>query len=407
MVKGKAIKATVLLAIALLVIALVAGCGGGSGSKGKDEGKAGGKTVKIAFLGPLTGANAMQGVGARNAFKLAVQQANDAGKLPFKVEVVDLDDASNPGTGASAAQKAVADPDVVAASGHWNSPVAEATIPIFKSAEMPLVIWGAIGPTLTSKENYPYITRVCPTQKQENLPLANFAINQLGRKKWAVISDTTTYGKSNTEAWKEEVQKYPGAEIVSIDEIQVGQNDFRPILSKIKAANVDGVYFGGVVMEAALVRRQMVELGMKNTLLVGISGIVDDKFIDTAGKDAAEGVVATKPGKDISKLSGGKAFEEAYQKAGFKEPYGAYGPYAYDAANIIIEALKQAGTDRKKLVDAIAKISYNGLLGTTAFNEIGQTTNVASTIYVVQDGKWVDWDVSKYKSGERKLPGAK
>lgn len=237
--------------------------------------------------------------------------------------------------------------------------------------------------------------------------MASFVVNELGRKKWAIISDTTTYGKSNTEAWKEEMQKYPGTEIVSVDEIQVGQNDFRPILSKIKTANVDGVYFGGVVMEAALVRRQMVELGMKDTLLVGISGIVDDKFIETAGKDAAEGVVATKPGKNINKLSGGKAFEEAYQKAGFKEPYGAYGPYAYDAANIIIEALKQAGPDRKKLVDAIAKISYNGLLGTTAFNEVGQTTNVASTIYVVQDGQWVDWDESKYKSGERKLPGAK
>lgn len=349
----------------------------------------------------------MQGVGARNAFKLAIDQANSSGKLPFKVEVIDLDDASNPGTGASAAQKAVADPDVVAASGHWNSPVAEATIPIFKSAGVPLVIWGAIGPKLTSKENYPYITRVCPTQKQENLPLANFVVNTLGRKKWAIISDTTTYGKSNTEAWKSEISKYPGAEIVSIDEIQVGQNDFRPILSKIKAANVDGLYFGGVVMEAALVRKQMVELGMKDLLMVGISGIVDDKFIETAGKEAAEGVIATKPGKSINKLEGGKAFEEAYQKAGFKEPYGAYGPYAYDAANIIVEALKKVGPDRAKLVDAIAKISYTGLLGTTSFDETGQTTNVASTIYVVEDGKWVDWDDSKYKAGQRKLPGTK
>ncbi|MBC7324065.1 MAG: branched-chain amino acid ABC transporter substrate-binding protein, partial [Moorella sp. (in: Bacteria)] len=271
MTRRKALKCTAFLAVALMVIALLAGCGSGGSSKGKEEGKdkAGEtkKTVKIAFLGPLTGPNAMQGVGARNAFQLAVQQANDSGKLPFKIEVVDLDDASNPGTGASAAQKAVADPDVVAASGHWNSPVAEATIPIFKSAEMPLVIWGAIGPTLTSKENYPYITRVCPTQRQENLPMAGFVVNELGRKKWAIISDTTTYGKSNTEAWKEEMRKYPGTEIVSVDEIQVGQNDFRPILSKIKTANVDGVYFGGVVMEAALVRRQMVELGMKDTLL--------------------------------------------------------------------------------------------------------------------------------------------
>lgn len=404
MFKKKAFKVTVLLFAFVFLATVLAGCGSGGKSAGSGEEQ---KTIKIAFIGPLTGPNAAQGVGARNAFLMAIDQANASGQLPFKLDVMVLDDESKPATAASVAQKAVADPDVIVASGHWNSPCAEATIPIFKSAEVPFIIWGAIGPKLTSPENYPYVTRVCPTQAQENVPLAAFVMQDLGRKKWAIISDTSTYGKSNTEAWKEEAKKYPGVEIVSLDEIQVGQTDFRPILSKIKNLNVDGVYFGGVVMEAALVRRQMVELGMKDTLMVGISGIVDDKFIETAGKDAAEGVVAIKPGKNIKKLEGGKAFEEAYEKAGYKEPYGAYGPYAYDAANIIVEALKQVGADKSKLVDAIAKINYNGLLGQTSFNDFGQTENIASTIYVVEDGKFVDWDDSKYKSGELKLPGAK
>ncbi|WP_052090356.1 branched-chain amino acid ABC transporter substrate-binding protein [Desulfosporosinus sp. HMP52] len=397
-------KLSIKLLALMMVFSLVAGCGSqGTASAPKTENK----TVKIAFLGPLTGSNAMQGVGARNAFQLAIKQANDSGKLAYKLEVVDLDDASNPGTGASAAQKAVADPDVLAAVGHWNSPVAEATIPIFKSAGIPLVIWGAIGPKLTSADNYPYVTRVAPTQVQENAPLAAFAIKDLGRKKWAIISDTSTYGKSNTDAWKNELAKSPGTEVVSVDEIQVGQIDFRPILSKIKNQNVDAIYFGGVVMEGAMVRRQANELGLNNTLLVGISGILDDKYIETAGSEAAEGVIATKPGKDVSEMAGGKAFDEAYTQAGYKEPYGAYGPYAYDAANIVVEALKQAGSDKKALVEAITKAKHDGLLGTTTFNEVGQTTNIASTISVVQDGKWVAWDASKYKSGERKLPGAK
>ena len=397
-------KLTIKILALLMVFSLVAGCGAQGTT---DASKPVNKTVKIAFLGPLTGSNAMQGVGARNAFQLAIKQANDSGKLAYKLEVVDLDDASNPATGASAAQKAVADPDIVAVVGHWNSPVAEATIPIFKSAGIPLVIWGAIGPTLTSAGNYPYVTRVAPTQVQENAPLATFVINDLARKKWAIISDTSTYGKSNTDAWKNELKKSAGTEVVSVDEIQVGQIDFRPILSKIKTENVDAIYFGGVVMEGALVRRQANEQGLKNTLLVGISGILDDKYIETAGSDAAEGVIATKPGKDISEMTGGKAFDDAYNKAGYKEPYGAYGPYAFDAANIVVEALKQVGPDKKALVNAITKVKYDGLLGTTTFNEVGQTTNIASTIYVVQDGKWVAWDASKYKSGQLKLPGAK
>ena len=379
---------------------LLTGCGSKETATDK-------KAVKIAFIGPLTGPNAMQGTGARNAFQLAVKQANESGKLPFKLEVVDLDDASNPATGASAAQKVVADPAIVAVSGHWNSPVAEATIPIFKSAGMPLVIWGAIGPKLTNPENFPYVTRVAPTQSQENAPLAKFVASDLGRKKWAIISDTSTYGKSNTEAWTAELKKYPGTSVVSVDEIQVGQTDFRPILSKLKTQDVDGIYFGSVVMEGAMVRRQANELGMKSALLVGISGIMETKYIETAGKEAAEGVIATKPGADIEKMPGGKSFDESYQKAGFKEPYGAYGPYAYDAANIIIAALKQVGADKKALVPAITKIQYEGLLGPTSFNEVGQTKNIMSTIYVVQDGKWVAWDSSEYKKGTRKLPGAK
>lgn len=401
MFNKKTVKMMVFLLALALTVALVAGCGGGKAPAGKEE-----KPVKVVFIGPLTGPNAAQGVGARNSFMLAINQANEAGVLPFKIEVIDYDDESKPATGASVAQKAVADPDVVAASGHWNSPVAEATIPIFKEAKLPFIIWGAIRPNLTAPENYPYVTRVCPTQAQENLPLAKFVMEDLGWKKWAIISDTSTYGKSNTEAWTEEAKKYSGTQIVSLDEIQVGQTDFRPILSKIKNMNVDAVYFGGVVMEAALVRRQMVELGMKNVPMVGISGIVDDKFVETAGAEAAEGVIATKPGRAITKMPGGQAFVEAYEKAGYSEPYGAYGPYAYDAANIIIAALKQVGPDPAKLVDAIANITYEGLLGTTTFNDFGQTNNVVSTIFVIQDGKFVDWDDSEYKTGQRKLPGA-
>ncbi|MCF7947663.1 MAG: branched-chain amino acid ABC transporter substrate-binding protein [Spirochaetia bacterium] len=362
--------------------------------------------VKIAFIGPLTGPNAAQGVGARNSFLMAIDEVNNSGKLPYTIEVIVLDDESKPGTAASVAQMAVSDPDIVAASGHWNSPCAEATIPIFKSEGIPFIVWGAISPTLTSKENYPYVTRVCPTQAQENIPLAKFAMEELDRQRWAIISDTSTYGKSNTEAWENNAKEYSGVEIVSLDEIQVGTTDFRPILSKIKNRDLDGVYFGGVVMEGALVRRQMVELDMEDTLMVGISGIVDDKFIETAGADAAEGVVAVKPGKDISRMSGGTEFVENYKSAGYSEPFGAYGPYAYDAAKIITTAMAKVGPDKNKLIDAIANIEYSGLLGTTSFNEFGQTENVVSTIYVVQDGKFVPWYESDYEDGSLSLPGA-
>jgi len=276
-----------------------------------------------------------------------------------------MDDASNPGTGASAAMSLVADPEMVIAAGHWNSPVARATIPIFKDNEIPLVIWGAIGSDLTSPENYPIITRVCPTGVQENIPLAKFMIDDMGIKKWAVISDTSSYGKGNTEAWENEVASRSGVEIISVDEVQVGQTDFKAILSKIKNMKPDAVYFGGVVMEGALIRRQMNDVGMGDTLMAAISGMWDNKFIEVATPDFAEGVVVTKPGIALAKAPMGQEFVAAYEKMGFGEPFGAYGPYAYDAARVILDALKEVGPDSAKLIDAVAGIESKGLFGTT------------------------------------------
>ena len=76
--------------------------------------------ISLGFIGPLSGGNALQGLGARNGFLLAIQQANESG-YPYEVEGIALDDASDPGTGVAAALKLLNDPNVVAAIGHWNS----------------------------------------------------------------------------------------------------------------------------------------------------------------------------------------------------------------------------------------------------------------------------------------------
>ena len=402
--KGSSRSIAFLAALFLMIGVVLAGCG----DKPKEAAKpaaaapAAPKVVKIGFIGPLTGAASAQGTGARNAFELAVKQVNDSGKLPYKIETIILDDASTPGTGASAATKIVSDADVIAAIGHWNSGVAEATIPIFKQAKIPFIIWGAISPTLTTKDNYPTVTRVVPTSVQENAPFAQFLMKDQGLKKWVIISDTSVYGKNNTEAWKAGAAAN-GGEILSVDEIQVGGTDFRAILTKVKNLKPQAVYFGGVVTEGALVRQQMTELGMKIPL-AGISGLMDDKFIEVAKKENAEGTVASKSGMPLDKLPGGTAFVKAYDAAAFKEPSGPYGPFAYDATNIIVNALKEVGNDRAKLIDKIAKAEHQGVVGKTTFDAVGQTTNSVVTVMVVQDGKWVPWTDSEYASGKRSLP---
>jgi branched-chain amino acid transport system substrate-binding protein len=360
------------------------------------------RVVKIGFIGPLTGPNAAQGVGARNAFDLAIREANASGKFPYKIEMVALDDASDPATGVAAALKLVSDPAVVTASGHWNSPVALATIHTFHTYRIPFIVWGAIHPDITAFYKYPGVNRVAPTLVQENNPLCDWVIGELGYKNFSIISDTSSYGETNVKAFRPMGEKM-GAKILSVDSVTVGTTDFRPILTKVKGLNPDAVYFGGVVMEGALIRDQMEKVGLKKAFCA-ISGIKDDKFLEVAGP-SGEGTLTIKPGKPIEKLEGGMKFVKAYESAGYREPFGAYGPNAYDSAGILLEAISKVGPDDKgAIAKYVRNIKYKGLMGETTFDATGQTTNIVVSRFVGQDGKWVTWEESLYAKGTRKLP---
>lgn len=341
--------------------------------------------IKLGFIGPLSGGNAQQGLGARNGFLLAIDQANEGG-YPHQVEAVVLDDASDPAVGVSAAQKLINDPAVVAATGHWNSPVALATMPIFNRAQMPFIVWGAVSPKITD-QNMPNVTRVTPTLVNENKPLAEAIAKEGKVKKIAIISDTTDYGAANTK-WFGDFFKAAGGEIVFSDAAAVGTTDFRAMLTTAKAASPDAVYFGGVVTEAALVRSQMADLGMGSLPMYGISGIYDPKFIEIAGK-AAEGTIVGIPAdQNNPKLD---AFYKAYEAKKYAEPAGSYAKYAYEAAQILLEAIKEKGIeDKEALSKAIREMHHDGILGNISFDENGQIEmNVVIDTYAVKDGKWV------------------
>ncbi len=344
-------------------------------------------TVKIGFIGPVSGGNAAQGLGAKNGFLLAVEQANADQALPFTVEPVVLDDASDPQTGVSAAMKLVNDPDVIAATGHWNSPVALATMPVFARFQTPLVIWGAISPDIT-KQNLLQVTRVTPTLLTENKPLAEWAVTELGAKRIAVIADTSDYGKANADAFNDFVPA-AGGEIVSTDLLPVGSTDFRTILTALKGKEIDAVYFGGVITEAGILAKQMKEIGLEKPM-VGISGFYDPEFIAVAGDAATNAIVSYPSAAQTPKLV---QMEADYAAKAFAEPESPYTKFAFDAANIIIAAAKEVGTeDKVKLAEAIRAGTFDGATGEITFDANGQTqTPIAIELKTVRDGAWTNF----------------
>ncbi|NIN00030.1 MAG: ABC transporter substrate-binding protein, partial [candidate division Zixibacteria bacterium] len=340
-------------------------------------------------------------LGARNSVDLAVKQANSRADAPYRYELIVMDDGSDPATGVSAATKLTTIDKVTAALTHYNSPVGLATIHVFHRYQTPQMFPSAIAPDITDKYCFPEVNRICANTIVEHNKLASFVVENLGYKRWSVIYDTTAYGTSCFKAVKDGLAK-AGGEILSTDGVSVGTQDFRPILSRIKALKPGPqvIYFGGTGTEAQLVKIQMNELGMTDVLYAGVTGFDSETFNKIVG-EAAEGTVIT--GK--FGIAEDSSFVKAYKAAGYKEYYEATGPYAYDAANLIITAIEKVGPDDKKLlVKTIRGMEYNGILGLTKFNECGQTLTGGLMMKVSQGGRWVPWDESEYATGKRSLP---
>ncbi|MDP3446505.1 MAG: branched-chain amino acid ABC transporter substrate-binding protein [Eubacteriales bacterium] len=370
----------------------------------EEVGYTGPEVVTLGFLSPITGPNAAEGAAARNAFQMAIDQANASGEFPYEIKTIIIDDQSDASVGVAGAQKIVADSTVVVATGHWNSGVAEATIPVFKDNEIPLLIWGAIRQSLTSPDNYPWITRSAPTAVQENEPLAKAVLDDMGYSKVFIVSDVTSYGEGNVSAFSAELTAR-NLVPMGIENVQEGAVDFRAIISKIKDTGADCVYWGGVVTEGSILKQQMHEEGVE-ALFCGISGNYSADFLKISA-EAAEGALIVKPGVVLASTEAGTKFVDDYTAAGFAEPVGAYTPYAYEAALILLAALKTCGSDitPETMRDAIKDGTFTGIMGTTTFNEFGQTTLVAAYLNVVQDGQWVVYDNSEYVTGARAFAG--
>lgn len=359
------------------------------------------KTVKIGFIGPLTGPNAAFGLGARNGSDLAVKEANRSGKGPYRYELVVMDDASDPSTGVSVATKLCTVDKVAAATTHFNSPVGLATIHVFHRYATPQVFWGGIHPDITYKHNFPEVTRVCANTIVEHAQLVDFVLRQKGYDGWSLIYDTTSYGTSCNSAVKKALEEAK-ANVLSEDGVPVGTQDFRPILSRIKAMRPSPkvIYFGGVVTEAALIKRQMAEMGMSGYLYCGVTGFDSETFNKTAGADAEGTVIVGKKA-----IGDDSAFVKAYNAAGYKEYYEATGPYAYDATGLIIAAINKVGPEDKALLaKTIRGMEYEGVLGLTKFDEFGQTLTGGLTLKISEGGNWVAWETSGYAKGAKALP---
>jgi branched-chain amino acid transport system substrate-binding protein len=357
------------------------------GACGKRDGAAkDGDVIKIGSVSPLTGPQAHLGKDNENGARLAVDEINAAGLViggkKMHIDLISEDDQADPKIATTVAQKLV-DNGVVGVIGHLNS---GATIPastIYNNAGIPQISPSATAIAYTA-QGYNTAFRVMTNDKQQGHVLGQYAVDKLGDKKIAIIDDRTAYGQGLADEFAK-AAKAAGAEVVAREYTTDRSTDFMAILTAIKAKSPDLVFFGGMDPQAAPLTKQLKQLGI-NAQVLGGDGMQTPEYIKLAGADA-EGEIASNPGLALDAMPGGKAFKDKFT-ARFG-PIQNYAPYAYDAAYVLVDAMKRANsTDPAKYLPELRKTDYQGVTGHIRFDQKGDMTGGAVTLYQVKNGAW-------------------
>lgn len=347
------------------------------------------EVVKIGHVGPLTGSIGHLGKDNEMGAKLAVEELNakktKIGGKEVTFELLSEDDAADPKQGTAAAQKLV-DAKVKGVIGHLNSGTTIPASRIYMDAGIPQISPSATNPKYTL-QGFKTTFRVVANDGQLGGTLGRYAVKDWKAKNIAVVDDRTAYGQGVADEF-EKAAKAAGAKVVGREFTTDKATDFNAILTKLKGAKPDLIFFGGMDAVAGPMLRQMKQLGL-NAKFMGGDGICTPMLAELAGDAIGEGTV-------ICAEAGGVTKDKAANMADFKQRFKArwnidvqlYAPYTYDALMTMVAAMQKAGSaDPAKYLPALAKISYDGVTGKVSFDKNGDIKDGALTLYTYKGGK--------------------
>jgi branched-chain amino acid transport system substrate-binding protein len=382
---------------------------------GKKEPSTGGKGDKIILISslPRTGSAEGQTTTMVNGIRLAIDEFG--GKIgDFEIEYLDLDDAeASTGQWTSQAEKANAqraanDPDVMAYIGPYNSGAATNSMPILNKAGLVMISPAATATGLTKKnpddaaEPKKYrpsgkinFTRVVPSDDMQGPVGAKFVAEVLKKKKVYILDDFERYGQGVANEFERGCKTF-GLEVLGHEQINVQQQEFTALMTKIagiKNGPPDVIYFGGTTQtKGGQLAKDMVKAGLKCDM-IGPDGCYEQSFITSAGPEVDGRVYVTFGGKDPTNLKDGpgKEFVDKY-KTKYKKQPEAYAVYGYEAAKVILLAIKKVGKkDRSAvLAEVLATKDFDqGAVGKWSFDENGDTTQQIFTVSKISKGQFV------------------
>ncbi len=324
------------------------------------------QNIKIGMVIPATGPLTQYGDMVKEGVSTAVEMANAAGGINGKkVEVVVVDDACEPKQGPVAANRIVND-KIGYVVGPVCSGAAIAAASIYNNEGVVLVTPSATSPALTEGKNFHYIFRTIGRDDQQGPTAAKFIAEKAKPKKVAVLHDKQSYGQGIATSVRDDLKK-AGVNVVLFEGINAGDNDYSAVITKLKSAGVDFVYYGGYHPEMGLLLRQSAEQGLK-TRIMGPEGVSNPEVAAIAGP-AVEGMLVTFPADfaaDPKNAAVVKAFKDKK-----RDPSGGFQLTSYTATKVIMDSIKAVGDNPAKVADYMHKTSFDTPLGKTSWDKKG------------------------------------
>jgi len=355
------------------VAAIAASCGGGEEDK----------STPVAVVGPITGQYASFGAQMKNGGELAIEDINAAGGvLGKKLDLEFGDDACDPKQAVAVANQMTGN-NVALVAGHYCSGSSIPASKVYTEANIVQISPASTNPAFTDNRAGPNIYRVCGRDDQQGGVAGKYIASHFSDKKVAFVHDKTAYGKGLADETKKAMNE-AGKQEAMYEAITAGEKDYSALVSKLKQANIDLVYFGGYHTEAGLIIRQMRDQGM-NTILMGGDALITQEFWSITGP-AGEGTLMTFS-PDPRKNPAAAEVVKRFKDKGI-EPEG-YVLYTYAA----LQAWKQAAEKAKSIesadvVKAMNDTEFDTVIGRFKFNEKGDPNLPPYAVYRWSNGTY-------------------
>lgn len=371
-----------LLLVMILITGLLSGC---TNSAGND--------VKVGMVYELTGNTASYGTSAADGAKLAFKEINaNGGVLGKQIKIVTADNKGEPSESANAMTKVITQDKVIAVTGFTVSSCGIAGSSVAEDNKIPLVAAATVNPRVTvdgaTGKVKDYTFRACFIDSFQGTVSANFALNSLKTKKSAIMIDSSSdYSKGLAQIFKDVFTKGGGQVLVEEAYLQKDQ-DFKSILTKIKAQNPEIVYIPGYYEDVGKIVKQARELGITIPILGG-DAWDSPKLVEIGSPEALNNTYFTNFYSVQDTNPASQAFVEAYKKEYSQLP-DSMAAMGYDAAYLLVDAIKRANSvDSEKIREALA--------GTKDFKSVSGSMNLSAThdavrgvvIIEMKDGKQV------------------